>query len=222
VVTWACCNAIAFSVAGSFVFGDGAAPRNAVLRFFVFNRDRPADWDSIWFVAQELMKDLRQDPNWAFPVPTLNLLSGALLAAGMAVVARLLWKASPPPRVAQALFLATAVFVLTSKVFSPQYTIWLIPLAVLARPRWAPFVGWQLLEVVLTVMRYLYFVSLSDPGSGVPLGFFMGAVVARDLALVALMYAVVHEIRHPDDDDVRRTYGADPAGGVLVPAMTAP
>jgi hypothetical protein len=46
--------------------------------------------------------------------------------------------------------------------------------------------------------------------------------VARDLALVALMYAVVHEIRHPDDDDVRRTYGADPAGGVLVPAMTAP
>jgi hypothetical protein len=78
-------------------------------------------------------------------------------------------------------------------------------------------IAWQLAEVVFVVARFQYFINLSDPQAGVPLGVFISAVLARDLALVALMYCVVREIRHPEGDDVRVGNGVDPAGGVLVP-----
>ena len=45
---------------------------------------------------------------------------------------------APPttPRLAQLGFLIVAGFLLVNKVYSPQYVLWLLPLAVLARPRW--------------------------------------------------------------------------------------
>ena len=33
-------------------------------------------------------------------------------------------------------FLIVVAFTLTNKVYSPQYSLWLVPLAVMARPRW--------------------------------------------------------------------------------------
>src|SRR5207253_5829523 len=112
---------------------------------------------------------------------------------------------------------------LSSKVYSPQFTIWLVPLAVLARPRWLPILGWQLVEIVFVVARFQYFVRLSDPRAGVSAGVFVAAVVARDLALVALMYAVLRDIWRPQGDDVRVANQGDPAGGVLAPpAAVAP
>ena len=44
-------------------------------------------------------------------------------------------------------FLLLAAFLMTNKVWSPQYVIWLVPLAVLARPRLWPYVLWQLAEI---------------------------------------------------------------------------
>ncbi len=41
-------------------------------------------------------------------------------------------------RLAQLGFLVAAAFLLTNKVRSPQYSLWLVPLAVLALPRWKP------------------------------------------------------------------------------------
>ena len=41
------------------------------------------------------------------------------------------------PRLPQLAFLVVAAFLLTNKVYSPQYVLWLLPLAVLARPRGA-------------------------------------------------------------------------------------
>ena len=52
------------------------------------------------------------------------------------------------PRLAQVLFLIVAAFVLTNKVYSPQYSLWLVPLAAMARPRWRDFLIWQVGEVV--------------------------------------------------------------------------
>ena len=219
VATCVLCNGVAAAIAGAFPFGPDDAPRNAVLRFFALNRDRPADWDSVWFVVQELMGVLRDDPAWAFSVPTVNLWTAAMLSAGMGALAVLLWRSPLPARVGQAVFLTTAIFVLTNKVFSPQYTIWLIPLAVLARPRWAPFLGWQVLEVLLVITRFAYFEHIGT-GGGLPLRFFMAAVVARDLALLALMYDVVQDIRRPAQDDLRMANGDDPAGGVLAGATS--
>jgi uncharacterized membrane protein len=201
-VTWVLCNAVVAAMAGSFPFGQSQAPRNAVLRFFVFNRDRPADWDSAWFVVQELMRRLRQNPLWAFPAPSVNLWSSAALVMGMAAMMALLWRSEVPAELGQAVFVATTILVLTSKVFSPQYCIWLIPLAVFAGVGWAPFLGWQLLELVMVYTRFAYFAHLGDPSSGLPIRFFVAAVVARDVALIGLLYGVVRQIRQRSGDSV--------------------
>lgn len=214
--TWIACNGLVFAVAGSFSWAENQPARNAVLRFFLLSRDRPADWDSVWFVLQEVMKRVTDDPAWAFSVPAVNLLSAMALIVAMAALAMLLWRSPSVPQVGQAVFLAVAVFLLTSKVFSPQFTIWLIPLAVMARVRWLPFLGWQVVEVGFTMARFLYFDGLVGSGGGLPAGVFVSAVVARDLALLALMYTVVRDIRQrPGDRAGSKDDAADPAAGVL-------
>ena len=48
---------------------------------------------------------------------------------------------------AQLCFLIVASFILWGKVYSPQFVMWLIPLVVLATPRWRAFWIWQAVEV---------------------------------------------------------------------------
>ena len=47
------------------------------------------------------------------------------------------------PRLAQLAFLVVAAFLIFSKVWSQQYVLWLLPLVVLARPRWGAFLAWR-------------------------------------------------------------------------------
>src|SRR5260370_31058411 len=63
------------------------------------------------------------------------------------------------PRLPQLCFLFLAAFLMTNKVWSPQYVIWLVPLAVLARPRLWPYLLWQLAEggYYLGIWAYLIF-----------------------------------------------------------------
>ena len=221
VGTWVFCNGVAAAFAGSFVIVDNEGPRNAVLRFFVLNRDRPADWDSVWFVVQSVMRGLSDNPGWAIPVPVVNLGSAVLLLAGMTAMAALLWRSRVPATLGQAALLATGIFVLTSKVFSPQFCIWLIPLAVLAGVRWKPFFMWQAAEVALVYVRFSYFHHLQDPGAGLPLRFFVAAVVVRDVALLSLLYGVIRDIRRPPGDDPRPSLASGPATSRLIPTTSA-
>jgi uncharacterized membrane protein len=114
------------------------------------------------------------------------------------------------------LFLVLAGFLLVNKVNSPQYVIWLIPLAALARPRWGAFLFWQATEVALLVLRFMFFVRYSGGDRvGIDFRWFEGAVVVRDAALLFLMALVVREVLRPELDVVRRYGDDDPAGGVL-------
>jgi uncharacterized membrane protein len=150
------------------------------------------------------------------PVTGLNLVTAlafVVLLIGLAVV---VLSAPRRPRVASVAFLAVVAFLLTNKVLSPQYVLWLVPLAVLARPRWRPFLFWQATEVLVLVTRYYYFSgSSSDTAPGLGLGWFVAAVGVRDLALVLLAVLVLRDIWHPERDVVRSGGVDDPAGGVL-------
>jgi uncharacterized membrane protein len=119
------------------------------------------------------------------------------------------------PRVAQLAFLLVAGFLLLNKVWSPQYSLWLLPLAVLARPRWRSLLLWQATEALLWVPRLLWY--LGTDHRGVKVEWFLLAVVVRDLAVLTLMALVVRDVLRPDDDVVRTTWPGvdDPAGGVL-------
>jgi uncharacterized membrane protein len=117
--------------------------------------------------------------------------------------------------VPQVAFLLLAGFLLLSKVWSPQYSLWLLPLAVLALPRWRPLLLWQATEALLWVPRMLWY--LGTDNRGLPLEWFHLAVGIRDAALVFLMALVVRDVWRPDGDVVRTSWPGvdDPAGGVL-------
>jgi uncharacterized membrane protein len=119
------------------------------------------------------------------------------------------------PRMPQVAFLLVAGFLLVNKVDSPQYVLWLVPLAVLARPRWPAFLAWQATEVALLFARFYFFVGNDRPHEGIPIGVFFVAVWVRDVALVVLMGLVVREMLRPHRDVVRAEGADDPAGGVL-------
>lgn len=194
---------------------------NALLRFFHLNQTRGADWDSWQFAFGTLT-------NHPFPAPpnpatgasgspqlNLSMYAGWLLVA-IALVA-LVAVAPRRPRLPQVLFLGMVGFVVASKVFSPQYVIWLIPLAALARPRWRAFLAWQATEVLLLFCRFYFFVRNDDPAhaQGLSVELFVASVLLRDVALLVVAGLVVREVLRPDLDVVRADGVDDPAGGDL-------
>lgn len=205
---------------------------NSVYRFYDLNDHRPADWDSLAYVAGQLRGQVGADPwfaerwfadtvDWVLEPGVdqdgrtvyrhLNALNTALLVVVLAGVVALAVGARRRPRLPQLLALTVIGFLLANKVFSPQYVLWVVPLIALARPRWRLFLVWQVSEAVLLVLRFQYFTYLipgqggrASPGSKA-LGWewFAGAVVVRDLLLVLLAAAIVREVLHPEEDVVR-------------------
>jgi uncharacterized membrane protein len=204
----------------------GARATNAVYRFFELNTTRPADWDSLYLQLQHLhtdkgalkgvrnsLADLVTDRT---PTPKkLNLLVAVLEVLLAGALALLALRAERRPRLPQLLFLMTAGFLLVNKVDSPQYVLWLLPLAVLARPRWRPFLAWQAAEALVLLSRFYFFVANDKPGQGIDIAWFFAAVLLRDAVLVWVMAQVVREVLRPERDVVRRDGVDDPAGGVL-------
>jgi uncharacterized membrane protein len=148
------------------------------------------------------------------PVVLNAVVAVALLALAVAV-GWLALAAPRRPRVAQLAFLLVAGFLLLNKVWSPQYSLWLLPLAVLARPSWRALLLWQATEALLWVPRMLWYLGTDNRGVGVE--WFFTAVALRDAAVVVLVALVVRDVWRPELDVVRRSWPGtdDPAGGVL-------
>ncbi|ADP85133.1 glycosyltransferase family 87 protein [Pseudofrankia inefficax] len=156
------------------------------------------------------------------PVHVLNWVTAVVLLMVVAAICALCWFAPRRPRLPQVLFLLVVAFLVTNKVFSPQYTLWLVPLYALARPKWRAFLVWQATEAYLLFMRFMHFIyNDTSGGRGVARGWFVGAVALRDLMLVVLAGLVVREILRPELDVVRASGLDDPAGGVLDGAADA-
>src|SRR3954447_3825563 len=208
---------------GSPVPGDCTA-HNGLLRFFDLNRTRPADFDSLYFALQHNAgHHFDTGAGLCYSPGALNAMVGVGVLAVLGLVGLLILAAPRRPRLPQVLFLVVAGFLLVNKVNSPQYVIWLIPLAALARPKWGAFLFWQATEVALLVLRFMYFVRYAGGDRvGIDYGWFEGAVLARDAALLLLMALVVREVLRPEYDVVRNYGDDDPAGGVLDGAPDRP
>ena len=90
------------------------------------------------------------------------MIAALFVAAGVGLVL-LVRRAPQPPRLASLAFLAVAAFLLVNKVWSPQYSLWLVPLAVLALPRWRLLLAWMTLDALVWVPRMFYYVGPGAP-----------------------------------------------------------
>jgi uncharacterized membrane protein len=180
--------------------------------FYALSRGRGADWGSVWYLFEHYNVPVLGDSAQG----TLNLMSSgafALAAVGIAVLAL---AAPRRPRLPQLCFLLLAAFLILNKVWSPQYVIWLVPLAVLARPRIWPYVLWQLAEVAYFFGIWGYFVNLYQAPAGVTAGWYFVILAARLGSVGLLAVTMVADILHPERDRVRASgLNDDPAGGVL-------
>ncbi|MGQ0629882.1 MAG: glycosyltransferase family 87 protein [Sporichthyaceae bacterium] len=170
--------------------------------FYEFNFDRGADFGSLWYVLDRT----------GHPVPALDTVVTAITLAGFAAIAVLALRAPRRPRLAQLAFLAVALFLITNKVWSPQYALWLLPLAALARPRWRDLGIWQAGEVVYFVAVWLYLLAGYD--QGLSMNGYTAAVLLRLAGLLWLVGVVVRDVLDPSCDPVRADGVVDdPAGG---------
>ena len=189
-------------------------------RFYQLSETRSADWGSIWYFFETEHWPLVDTTS----VHSLNTISALVLLAGAAAIALLTLAAPRRPRVAQVFFLVLAVFLMSNKVWSPQYVVWLAPLVVLARPRIGAYLLWQLAEVAyfFCIWAYLITFAVNGPSAsqvgGISTGLYFAALLARFLTVLLLCGLVVRDILHPAGDVVRTGEVDDPAGGVLAGA----
>ncbi len=91
-------------------------------RFYTLNLERNADWGSLWLALNQL----------GLPLTNLNYLSLLLLLIVLTAIAIFLFEIKSTPTLASVAFILMATIMLASKVYSPQYVLWLTPLAVIA------------------------------------------------------------------------------------------
>ncbi|MGA8211915.1 MAG: glycosyltransferase 87 family protein [Nocardioidaceae bacterium] len=165
--------------------------------FWTFNSDRGADLGSLWLVASQT--------GHSFTPDRINQVStGVFLAVCLGVLALGL-RAPRPPRIPQLAYLVVAGFLVVNKVYSPQYVLWLLPLVVLARPRWRDVLIWTAGEVFYfaAVWFYLGGWTASSVAGGVPDRFYLVAIVVRVTVELYLAAVVVRDVLDPWHDPVR-------------------
>ena len=128
-----------------------------------------------------------------YPVPDnmLNIAATGLLLVLCVGIAALAFVARQRPRYAQLAFLVIAAFCLTNKVYSPQYVLWLIPLAALARPRWRDFLIWQAGEVLYFMAIWYFLQQYGNDNKGLPYGWYVAAVLVHVAATAFFAVMVV-------------------------------
>ncbi len=192
--------AVAWALANAPAYLSGPAQWKV---FWTFNSERGADLGSIWLVLQQvfdhpMQPDLINKVSWLF----FGAWCVGVLLVGLAAPAT--------PRLAQLGFLVVVGFLLVNKVYSPQYVLWLLPLAALARPRWRDLLIWQSGEILYFGAVWFYLGDYLAPAGGGDAGFYWIATLLRIAAELYLVVVVTRDVLRPPPVEVRAP--ATPAG----------
>jgi len=158
--------------------------------FFRFNSARPPDIDSLWYtVCDRLVRDVP-----CLPTPLVNGASLVLLVAGSAFVWWAKRRRDPGFDTWTFAFPLLILFFLANKVYSPQYSLWLLPWFALVLPHLRLFAAFSVVDVVIFLTRYQ--VPLEPPILA-----FQVAVLARDAILIAWLVAWIRRPSTPSRDE---------------------
>ena len=128
-------------------------------RFYKLNLERGPDWGSFWLALQQLGINLAN----------LNYLSILLLLIALTTIAILLFEIKYTPSLASVSFFVLASVMLASKVYSPQYVLWLTPLAVIAltnKKDLHAFWVWQATELIYHIAIWQHLAQVTDAKFG--------------------------------------------------------
>jgi len=154
--------------------------------FFRFSGARPADWDSAWYLLCHRL-------SLCAPTGLINVASIAVLV----VVGSWIWAAKrrrePDFPRWQLAFPLLVLFLLVGKVYSPQFSLWLLPWLVLVLPGPRRFLAFEAADLTVFLTRFSFFGDLTGVG-GVPQWVFEIAVLVR---AGVLAWCVVAWVREP-------------------------
>jgi uncharacterized membrane protein len=128
-------------------------------RFYKLNLERGPDWGSFWLALQQL----------GISLTNLNYLSVLLLLIALTSVAIMLFELKYTPTLASVAFIVLASVMVASKVYSPQYVLWLTPLAAIAltnKKDLHAFWLWQATEVMYHVAIWQHIASVTGAKFG--------------------------------------------------------
>jgi len=128
-------------------------------RFYKLNLERGPDWGSIWLAFQQL----------GINFTNLNYLSILLLLISLTSIAILLFELKYTPTLASVSFLVLASVMVASKVYSPQYVLWLTPLAAIAltnKKDLHAFWVWQATEMIYHIAIWQHIAQVTDAKFG--------------------------------------------------------
>ena len=208
VVTWLALNVpvLAASPAGWAAYFD------AVLSA------RPG-YGSLWLLPQLAGAPL--------PAGAARWLSAGLVVAVVVAAGALVLGARTRPRLpAVVLFLLVGVLLVSLSV-PPQASLWLVPFAALAAPRWRDHLVWSAVEVTYATGTWLYLYGQSVPDRGLPAWAYGGLLVLRLGALAWVAWRALILVHQPGLDPVRSPLDApglgrdDPTAGPLEGAPDA-
>ncbi len=175
-------------------------------RFLELSRTRPADHDSLYRIIEVELRST------SFDVPTLNLVTAALFIVAASAVLIVGVRRRPPADTWQLFLPLLIAFLLTSKVYSPQFSLWLLPLLALALPRPTPFLWFCAADAAVFLVRFPWLGGRQGftpaPGYGV----FAVTIAVRAAVLAWIAWLAVRE--RPDWGGAVHTDGpaASPTG----------
>jgi uncharacterized membrane protein len=156
-------------------------------RFFKLNLERGADFGSIWYALSLL--DLT--------VLKLNLIYPIISITLFMLLAYYLLKLPNLPNLAAVALFAVVIFTTFSKVYSPQYVLWLTPLAIIALQRDGQLISfwfWQATEIIYHLAIWQYLALLSDSQFGLPAGGYAISSLLRVFGVSIFTYRLMRDL----------------------------
>jgi len=152
-------------------------------RFYSLNLNRGSDWGSIWYALSNVGLDLTHQ----------NYLSVLCLLIGLTGLAIFLLQLRTPPALAHVAIFIMVIVMAVSKVYSPQYVLWLTPLAIIAiidRRELTIFWFWQGAEILYHFAIWQHLASITGAKFGLTVTVYSLFSLLRIGASIALILSL--------------------------------
>ena len=153
-------------------------------RFYKLNLERGADWGSIWLALSQL----------GLSLTNLNYLSLLLLLIGLTAITIFLFEIKSTPTLASVAFIVLATVMIAGKVYSPQYVLWLTPLAVIAltgAKDLPAFWIWQSGEIIYHIAIWQHIALATGAHFGLAAGGYAVLTLLRIATTLYLIWSLV-------------------------------